>query len=128
MAQAVSRSSPTVGVTPCRFRGERIGICVGFSHGVSRFRQPKISFHYFSTLTSLNSFYFISFVVDRHLCYSQTISIGALFMAVSRWPCSNAAVISLVHPRANIPYPQARLCYCGWKWVNSGASGGTLVP
>ena len=38
---------------------------------------------------------------------------------------SRAAVTSLVHPRASIPYPQARSCYCGWKWVSSVASGGT---
>ena len=49
-----------VSVSPCGFRGGRIGVWVGFSRGFSRFPLPQISFHHLSTLISSISFHFIS--------------------------------------------------------------------
>ena len=72
-----------VSVTPCRFRGGRNGVWVGFSRGFSRFPLPQISFHHFSTLISSISFHFISpcddesGVIGRHPCYTLTYNIGA---------------------------------------------------
>ena len=57
----------------------------------------------------------------RHRSWSH------LFAQESANIAPKPAVTSLVHPRASILYPQARSCYCGWKWVSSVASGGTLV-
>ena len=70
LAQVVRRSLPIAGVPSSRLdysithysitRNERNGVWVGSSRVFPRVLLPPISFHYFSTFSSLISFHFIS--------------------------------------------------------------------
>ena len=83
VAQVVRHSPPTaalgsrirVSVTPCGFRGGRIGVWVGFSRGFSRFPLPQISFHHFSPLISSISFHFICPLMVHQAWSAGTLAI-----------------------------------------------------